>query len=170
MNTIAHYRCPLGRVEIHVSQNAVNSVRLYQEDNANEANIQPDVSTNADSTILNECIRQLEEYFSGQRTIFDLPVSQHGTEFQQRVWDVLKTIPYGKTVNYAEVAKRINAPKSARAVGVACGKNKVWIIVPCHRVIGADGSLTGYAGGLECKKWLLDHENNVLKKNHSTRL
>jgi methylated-DNA-[protein]-cysteine S-methyltransferase len=162
MNSKAYYRCPLGWVEIQTSHDAVSSVRLCKEDTA-DLQIQSNSIRN-DSAILTECIRQLEEYFSGQRTNFDLPILQHGTEFQQSVWNVLETIPFGKTVNYAEVAKRINAPKAVRAVGAACGKNKVWIIVPCHRVIGADGSLTGYAGGLECKKWLLDHEAKVFLK------
>ena len=104
----------------------------------------------------------MDEYFKGQRTTFDLPVRQHGTAFQQSVWNVLTEIPFGKTVSYSWVAKKLNNPKAVRAVGAANGKNNVWIIVPCHRVIGADGSLTGYAGGLDRKKWLLTHENRKL--------
>jgi len=110
------------------------------------------------SPILAECVRQLDEYFNGRRTIFDVPVRQKGTKFQQSVWNVLTDIPFGKTISYGDVAKMLNNPKSMRAVGAANGQNKVWIIVPCHRVIGANGSLTGYAGGIERKKWLLGHE------------
>ena len=164
MNSIAYYRSPLGWVEIQTLQGAVSSVRLREElKNTDELQIKPNDTTCDDSSILSECIRQLEEYFNGQRTSFNLLVRQQGTEFQQSVWNILKEIPFGKTISYADVAKKLNAPKSARAVGAACGKNNVWIIIACHRVIGANGSLTGYAGGLECKKWLLDHERNYSK-------
>ena len=150
MKTVKYYRCPLGWVEIQTSCNAVTSVVLCNEK-------KDDVYT-GDSPIAAECINQLDEYFNGARTSFDLPISQTGTVFQQSVWNVLTEIEYGTTVSYSWVAKKINNPKSVRAVGAANGKNKIWIIVPCHRVIGADGSLTGYAGGLERKKWLLAHE------------
>jgi methylated-DNA-[protein]-cysteine S-methyltransferase len=89
---------------------------------------------------------------------FDLPLEPRGTEFQRRVWDSLRTIPYGDTMSYAELARRIDHPKAVRAVGAANGRNPLMIIVPCHRVIGADGSLTGFGGGIERKRWLLDHE------------
>jgi methylated-DNA-[protein]-cysteine S-methyltransferase len=102
--------------------------------------------------------RQLEEYFAGDRREFDLPLRLHGTEFQRRVWDVLTEIPYGVTWSYGQLAKRIDNPNASRAVGLANGRNPISILVPCHRVIGADGSLTGYGGGLERKQWLLAHE------------
>ena len=107
---------------------------------------------------LPSAIRQLGEYFSGTRREFDLPLRLHGTEFQQRVWTVLKEIPYGRTCSYGMLAKRLGNPNASRAVGLANGRNPISILVPCHRVIGADGSLTGYGGGLERKRWLLAHE------------
>lgn len=101
---------------------------------------------------------QLEEYFAGARTSFDVPLELTGTEFQRRVWSALRDIPYGETISYGELARRVGNPAAVRAVGLANGRNPIAIIVPCHRVIGADGSLTGYGGGLERKAWLLDHE------------
>lgn len=109
--------------------------------------------------LLQKCIIQLNEYFDGKRKIFDLPVQQQGTSFQQAVWQQLLKIKYGKTISYLELSKRIGDVKAIRAVGTTNGKNKIAIIVPCHRVIGSDGSLTGYAGDLWRKKWLLAHEN-----------
>ncbi|MDX1752745.1 MAG: methylated-DNA--[protein]-cysteine S-methyltransferase [Salinimicrobium sediminis] len=105
-----------------------------------------------------EAIEQLEEYFAGQRKEFNLKLNPQGTEFQKKVWQVLLTIPYGKTTSYMELSKTLGDPLAIRAVAAANGKNPLWIIVPCHRVIGSDGSLTGYAGGLWRKKWLLEHE------------
>ena len=103
--------------------------------------------------------RQLEEYFAGTRRVFDLPLDPGGTAFQQRVWRVLRAIPYGETWSYQRVAVALGSPSSTRAVGAANGQNPLAIVVPCHRVIGADGSLTGYAGGLPIKRWLLEHES-----------
>ena len=103
-------------------------------------------------------ITQLNEYFSGIRFHFDLPIKPIGTEFQTRVWQRLCQIPYGKTCGYGELAKELGNPNASRAVGMANGRNPISIIVPCHRVIGANGSLTGYGGGLVAKKWLLEHE------------
>jgi methylated-DNA-[protein]-cysteine S-methyltransferase len=104
---------------------------------------------------------QLEQYFAGERSDFELELDMRGTNFQQAVWSALLTIPYGETRSYGEIATQIGRPDRARAVGAANGSNPVSIIVPCHRVIGADGSLTGYGGGLERKRWLLDHESGV---------
>jgi methylated-DNA-[protein]-cysteine S-methyltransferase len=101
---------------------------------------------------------QLGEYFAGDRTSFDLPLHAKGTPFQHRVWDALVQIPHGTTSSYGELAAAIGAPGAARAVGLANGQNPISIVVPCHRVIGANGSLTGYGGGLPAKKWLLGHE------------
>ena len=108
--------------------------------------------------ILRQAARELEEYFSGQRKVFEVPVSMQGTEFQRAVWHALQEIPYGETRSYGEIAKAIGRPKAARAVGMANHCNPVMIIVPCHRVIGKDGSLTGYAEGLEIKEKLLGLE------------
>ena len=105
--------------------------------------------------ILKDAVHQLHEYFDGKRTVFDLPISADGTEFQNKVWQALTTIPYGETWSYQDLADAIGSPKSVRAVGAANGKNPISVIVPCHRVIGKDGKLTGYAGGVARKKQLL---------------
>ncbi len=106
--------------------------------------------------------RELEEYFAGDRTVFGLPLSMAGGAFDQLVWEQLRRIPYGETISYGELARRVGHPHAARAVGVANGRNPISVIVPCHRVIGADGSLTGYGGGLERKRLLLELEAGVL--------
>ena len=157
MNLKTYYQSPIGWLEIRAWNDAITSVIFYDGRKTEEC---------TGSAILAKCVCQLDEYFNGQRTSFDIPVNQDGTRFQQSVWNALLDIPFGQTVSYAAVAKKLNAPKSARAVGAANGQNKVWIIVPCHRVIGADGSLTGYAGGLERKKWLIDHEAQVLRNKN----
>jgi methylated-DNA-[protein]-cysteine S-methyltransferase len=105
-----------------------------------------------------EAKQQLQEYFEGKRTTFELPLNPCGTEFQQRVWQELRAIPFGETRSYGELARRIGNPNASRAVGLANGRNPLSIIVPCHRVIGANGKLTGYAGGMERKEWLLNFE------------
>jgi methylated-DNA-[protein]-cysteine S-methyltransferase len=106
---------------------------------------------------------QLIEYFAGERTEFDLPLAPEGTGFQRKVWSELCAIPYGVTISYGELARRIGQPTAARAVGLANGSNPLPIVVPCHRVIGADGSLTGFGGGIERKRWLLAHEKRYSK-------
>jgi methylated-DNA-[protein]-cysteine S-methyltransferase len=108
--------------------------------------------------------QQLTDYFAGTLTEFNLPVQVQGTNFQQRVWEALNTIPYGTTISYGEVAQQIGQPSAARAVGLANGQNPVSIIVPCHRVVGASGKLTGYGGGIERKQWLLNHERLLRMK------
>ena len=108
---------------------------------------------------LQDCVCQLNEYFQGTREHFDLLLNPEGTTFQKKVWEELKTIPYGKTWSYLELSRQLGDVKAIRAVANANGKNPLWIVVPCHRVIGSDGSLTGYAGGLHRKKWLLEHES-----------
>jgi methylated-DNA-[protein]-cysteine S-methyltransferase len=108
---------------------------------------------------LMDCAIQLKEYFQGSRTHFNLKLNPQGTNFQKQVWKLLEQIPYGKTISYLELSKQLGDIKAIRAVANANGKNPLWIIVPCHRVIGSDGSLTGYAGGLHRKQWLLKHEN-----------
>lgn len=108
---------------------------------------------------LEDAVYQINEYFEGKRTQFSLTLNPDGTDFQKKVWEALQQIPYGKTVSYLELSKTLGDPKAIRAVAAANGKNPLWIIVPCHRVIGSDGSLTGYAGGLHRKKWLLEHES-----------
>lgn len=108
--------------------------------------------------IFEEAIKQLSDYFSGKRNTFDIPIKMVGSDFQKQVWQELLKIPYGCTTSYGEIAARISNPSASRAVGLANGNNPIGIIVPCHRVIGANGSLTGYAGGMDRKRFLLDHE------------
>ena len=115
-----------------------------------------------------EVISQLEEYFAGTRNEFDVPLAPRGTSFQREVWMALREIPYGDTWTYAMQAVAIGKPSAARAVGAANGRNPIGIVVPCHRVIGTDGSLTGYGGGINRKRWLLDHERDVLSQRPVT--
>lgn len=112
--------------------------------------------------LLREARRQLDEYFSGKRERFDLPLQPEGTAFQRSVWNALLEIPFGVTMSYADIANRLGNPKGLRAVGAANGQNPIPIVIPCHRVIGRDGSLTGFGGGLERKRWLLIHEGVLL--------
>jgi methylated-DNA-[protein]-cysteine S-methyltransferase len=115
----------------------------------------------ADAKPFHEIVRQLKEYFAGKRGEFDVPLQFAGTDFQNRVWKALCKIPYGTTISYGELAKRVGNPKASRAVGLANGRNPIGIVVPCHRVIGANGTLTGYGGGLDRKKFLLDLEQTT---------
>ena len=109
-----------------------------------------------------DAARQLREYFAGERVTFDLPLAPHGSEFQRRVWEILLEIPAGETRSYGWVAQRLGRPTASRAVGAANGQNPLVIVVPCHRVVGANGTLTGYGGGLDRKRWLLEHETSSL--------
>lgn len=131
---------------------------LYMgEENANQTGRQQ----RHDPALLCEAVRQLKAYFAGDLHQFDLPLAAAGTAFQKRVWRALCDIPYGETISYGELARRIGNPKASRAVGLANGRNPISIVVPCHRVIGANGALTGYGGGLPRKRWLLQHEAGV---------
>jgi methylated-DNA-[protein]-cysteine S-methyltransferase len=114
-----------------------------------------------DARALAAAVTQLREYFAGARTTFELQLAPEGTPFQQRVWSALRRIPYGATTTYGALARELGTPDGARAVGLANGRNPIGIVIPCHRVIGADGTLTGYGGGLPRKRWLLDHERAV---------
>ena len=140
---------PLGKVVINGDGDGIASVSV-SDDTINETAV-PEP--------LKECVAQLMEYFEGNRKTFDLKLNPTGTEFQKKVWSALLTIPYGKTKTYLELTKELGDVKAIRAVANANGKNPLWIIIPCHRVIGSDGSLVGYAGGLGRKKWLLNHES-----------
>jgi methylated-DNA-[protein]-cysteine S-methyltransferase len=115
--------------------------------------------------VLEDAAYQLKEYFEGQRKEFTLELNPQGPDFQKRVWEGVLNIPYGKTNSYLELSKTLGDVKAIRAVAAANGKNPLWIVIPCHRVIGSDGSLTGYAGGLHRKKWLLDHESPVKQQS-----
>lgn len=121
------------------------------------------------SPVLTEAASQLQDYFAGKRTTFELPLAPAGTPFQRRVWAALREIPYGETISYGQLAERIGKPSAARAVGLANGKNPIGIIVPCHRVVGADGSLTGYGGGLERKEHLLAFEREIRQAQDEER-
>ena len=131
------------------------------------ANAEPDDVSWADrrgaDSLLDEARRQLVAYFAGRLTTFDLPLAPNGTEFQRRVWTELTKIPFGATISYARLARRVSNAAAVRAVGAANGRNPIPIIVPCHRVIGSDGSLTGFGGGLARKQWLLNHEGGQIE-------
>ena len=145
----AHIKTPLGIATIIGDENGIFSITVSDEQTI------PTIIPN----VLQEAVTQLNEYFDGERTDFTLKLNPKGTEFQQKVWGALLDIPYGKTRTYLEQSKILGDVEAIRAVASANGKNPLWIVVPCHRVIGSDGSLTGYAGGLWRKKWLLEHEN-----------
>jgi|WP_314865672.1 methylated-DNA-[protein]-cysteine S-methyltransferase len=146
---IACIKTPLGIATIQGDENGIAVIAIADEG----------VVSERISSVLQEAVTQLQDYFDGQRTQFDFKLNPVGTEFQQKVWKGLCEIPFGKTMSYLELAKQLGDVKAIRAVASANGKNPLWIVVPCHRVIGTDGSLTGYAGGLWRKKWLLEHEN-----------
>lgn len=144
---------PVGKLKLVATSNSLVAV-LWEQERPNRVKLD---AMNHDSRhpILIEAERQLTEYFRGARTAFDLPLEPHGSEFQKKVWQALREIPFGKTRSYLELAKALGSSKASRAVGAANGKNPLSIVVPCHRVIGTDGSLTGFAGGLEVKAKLL---------------
>ena len=141
---------PLGFTRITGDDSGIESVIVLNSDET-PSDIIPDS--------LEDCVYQLHEYFNGQRHSFDLKLNPQGTDFQKQVWNELLNIPYGKTISYLDLSKKLGDVKAIRAVANANGKNPLWIVVPCHRVIGSDGSLTGYAGGLHRKQWLLEHES-----------
>ena len=143
---------PLGFTEIQGDENGISKIHVMNED--------VEISTKIPEE-LKEAVLQLQDYFDGKRTTFTFPLNPSGTDFQKKVWDELLHIPFGKTCSYLDLSKKLGDVKAIRAVASANGKNPLWIVIPCHRVIGSDGSLTGYAGGLWCKKWLLEHENPV---------
>ena len=141
---------PLGFAKLEGDNHGISSFIVLNNDVA-KSDIIPDS--------LEDAVRQLNEYFKGERSQFSLKLNPQGTEFQKRVWNKLLNIPYGKTKSYLQLSKDLGDVKAIRAVANANGKNPLWIIIPCHRVIGSDGSLTGYAGGLSRKQWLLEHES-----------
>jgi methylated-DNA-[protein]-cysteine S-methyltransferase len=146
---------PIGTLLLMGTREHLNGLYMERHDPAPSAAVQSGVR---DDRAFTDVRQQLEEYFAGTRTTFDLPIRPEGTDFQCRVWDALLGIPYGTTISYLELARRIGDEKAVRAVGLANSLNPISIIIPCHRVIGADGSMTGYGGGIERKRWLLQHE------------
>lgn len=150
MEEVAYIATPLGIAKITGSEHGLTSI-IVLDSKESLTDIIPEP--------LEDAVYQLNEYFEGNRKIFQLDLDPIGTDFQKRVWLELQNIPYGKTTSYLELSKSLGDVKAIRAVAAANGKNPLWIVVPCHRVIGSDGSLTGYAGGLHRKQWLLEHES-----------
>ena len=151
-NHIIYYKTPIGTAKIIGDELGIQSISVIEETIESSKEV---------PSYLNECILQLDEYFNGTRKEFDLKLNPQGTVFQKKVWNELLEIPYGKSRTYLEQTKQIGDVKAIRAVASANGRNPIWIVIPCHRVIGSDGSLTGYAGGIWRKRWLLEHENGI---------
>lgn len=147
-------KTPLGFAKIEGNEKGISSITVLEKE-----------ETTAIPVILEDAVYQLQEYFEGSRKEFQLDLNPEGTEFQKRVWDALEKIPFGKTLSYLELAKQLGDVKAIRAVASANGKNPLWIVIPCHRVIGSNGDLTGYAGGLHRKKWLLAHESPIKQQS-----
>ena len=151
----AYIKTPIGYAEFKGDENGLASVTVFDEEKR-PANI---------PKTLEDAVSQFKEYFEGERTSFNLKLNPQGTVFQKKVWDALLKVPHGKTMSYLELSKKIGDVKAIRAVAAANGKNPLWIVVPCHRIIGSNGDLTGYAGGLHRKKWLLEHESPVKQQS-----
>ncbi|GAA0714764.1 methylated-DNA--[protein]-cysteine S-methyltransferase [Paraclostridium ghonii] len=144
-----YYKSPIGMLEIVVDKDELIELKFI-EDKKTHLN---------ENEYVNKVIKQLDEYFKGDRKEFDLNIRINGTDFQNKVYKELVKVPYGQTISYKELAIRIGNQNASRAVGNANNKNQIWIVIPCHRVIGSNNSLVGYAGGIEKKKWLINHEN-----------
>ena len=153
---IAYINTPLGVAKIIGDADGLTAITVLNSD---------DPLTDVIPESLEDAVYQLNEYFEGLRTEFNLKLNPHGTEFQKKVWVELQNIPYGKSRSYLELAKLLGNPNATRAAASANARNPLWIVVPCHRVIGTDGSLTGYAGGLHRKQWLLNHESPVKQQS-----
>lgn len=151
-----YYKTPIGTAKIIGNKNGIQAVSVLDEDIETSSEV---------PECLQDCVKQLEDYFKGKRYSFNLKLNPKGTVFQKKVWDELLNIPFNTTRTYLEQSKSLGDLKAMRAVASANGKNPIWIIIPCHRVIGSDGSLTGYAGGIWRKKWLLAHENPVKQQS-----
>ncbi len=162
--TFTRFASPLGELVLTASDTALTGV--YFPTSHPEAWREDDGHRPA-SELLARARRQLTEYFARARTAFELPLDPRGTTFQRQVWDLLRTIPYGATSSYGELARRLGDPHATRAVGAANGKNPIPIIVPCHRVVGARGELTGFGGGMDRKRWLLEHEGALMRLGRS---
>jgi methylated-DNA-[protein]-cysteine S-methyltransferase len=147
---IAYCKTPIGTAVIKGDDNGISAITVIDEEHENTGKIHPS---------LKPCISQLKAYFNGTLKQFSLKLNPQGTAFQKKCWEVLEQVPFGTTRSYMEQTKILGDPLAIRAVASANGKNPIWIIIPCHRIIGSDGSLTGYAGGLWRKKWLLEHES-----------
>ncbi|MEC8831484.1 MAG: methylated-DNA--[protein]-cysteine S-methyltransferase [Bacteroidota bacterium] len=146
---IAYVQTPIGTAKLKGDEEGLASITILEGKKPN----------GTIPEVLKDAVQQFQEYFKGNRTVFNLKLNPSGTDFQKKVWDALLQIPFGKTISYLELSKQLGDVKAIRAVASANGKNPLWIVVPCHRVIGTNGDLTGYAGGLHRKKWLLEHES-----------
>lgn len=149
-----YYQTKIGRIKIAQEGDAIVEINVTDSEKESEK----------ETPLIKKTIKEIEEYFEGKRKFFDIPISIKGTEFQEKVWEALLRIPYGETKSYEDIAKMIGCPKGARAVGMANHNNKIIIIIPCHRVIGKNGKLVGYAGGLPVKEKLLQIESNYKLK------
>ncbi|GLC29891.1 methylated-DNA--[protein]-cysteine S-methyltransferase [Clostridium omnivorum] len=160
MNNIskAYYNSPIGIIEIKGTEEGILSILFEEEIENNEGTVYV-------SEVVKDCLKQLDEYFTGRRKEFNVNYIFEGTDFQKKVWNALTSIPFGRTATYKDIAEAVGSPKAVRAVGSTNSKNLVSIIVPCHRVIGTNGKLTGYAGGLWRKEWLLNHEKKYSSSN-----
>jgi len=147
---------PVGSIKIEGDEYGLASVTIFDSE---------EKITDIVPELLEDAVYQLKEYFEGTRTAFTLTLNPEGTDFQKKVWKALGQIPYGKTVSYLDLSKTLGNVKAIRAIAAANGQNPLWVVVPCHRVLGSDGSLTGYAGGLHRKKWLLEHESPVKQQS-----
>ena len=156
---IVYYQSPVGFVRIIEEDDFISSIYMLDE----EFEV-----TQPETPLLKKAVKQLDEYFAGERKVFDLPIKQKGLAFQQQVWDQLSKIKYGTTISYLQQAKLMNNPLGIRAIASANGKNNLIIVVPCHRVIGADGSLTGFGCGTWRKKWLIEQEARVMGIGQTT--
>ena len=155
-----YYKSPLGLLRVGGTSSYISEISFIDHLDGSEsehAGLQGPVPP-----LVIQCIEQLIQYFQGQRRVFDFPICQEGTPFQQNVWSELTAIPFGKTLSYLELSRRLGDTKAIRAAAAANGKNNIVIVVPCHRVIGSKRDLVGYGGGLWRKKWLLDHETKVM--------
>jgi methylated-DNA-[protein]-cysteine S-methyltransferase len=150
---ITYYKTPVGVCQITEEDGFITRVHILDEEHE---------ATEPQTPLMKQVIQEFDEYFAGTRKVFSFPINQPGTNFQQQVWQELLKIDYGKTISYNQQSLQMKSPLAIRAIASANGKNNLWVVVPCHRVIGTNGSLTGYAGGLWRKKWLLEHEAKVM--------
>lgn len=155
------FDAPFGRLDLVASDAGLRYLMF-----ADEAHPKPlaglDIRPGATHRVLEDAVRQLDEYFAGRRRQFEIDLDLRGTQFQVSAWKALALVPFGRTASYAEQAASIGRPKATRAIGAANGRNPVAVVLPCHRIVGSDGSLTGFGGGLHVKQWLLDHERRAV--------
>ena len=161
MTAVTRLQTPIGELTLTASDTALTGV-YFPNSRHGPPPVAQDEPSGPAAEILARARQQLAEYFARARMTFDLPLAAQGTEFEHQVWDALRRIPFGTTTSYGEIARKLGDTRNARAVGTANGKNPIPIIVPCHRVIGANGDLTGFGGGIERKRWLLEHEGALL--------